>query len=78
MRIHFDAFAARLVNERQRHASQKMKPLADGALELSMELGSLEEIERWVLSWVEHATVLEPAELKRRIRRAAEAIVAKS
>jgi predicted DNA-binding transcriptional regulator YafY len=53
-----------------------MRPLADGSLELSMELGSLEEIERWVLSWGEHATVLEPTDLKRRIRRAAEAILA--
>ena len=78
VRIHFDAFAARLVSERQWHPSQKMRPLADGDLELSMELGSLEEIERWVLSWGEHARVLEPAELKRRIRRAAEAILAKN
>jgi predicted DNA-binding transcriptional regulator YafY len=76
VRIHFDAFAARLVGERLWHPSQKMRPLAGGELELSMELGSLEEIERWVLSWGEHATVLEPAELKRRIRRAAEGILA--
>ena len=75
VRIHFDAFAAGLVSERQWHPSQKMRPLADGELELSIELGSLEEVERWVLSWGEHATVLEPAELKRRIHRVAEAIV---
>ena len=74
--IRFDAFAARLVSERQWHASQKLKPLASGELELSMELGSLEEIERWVLSWGGHARVLEPVELKRMIRRAAEAMLA--
>ena len=66
----------RLASELQWHPSQKMRPLADGELELSMDLGSLEEIERWVLSWGEHATVLEPADLKRRIQRAAEAILA--
>ena len=44
-------------------------------LELSMELGSLEEIERWVLSWGEHARVVEPEELKKIIRRAAQAIL---
>ena len=71
VRIHFDAFAARLVSERQWQPSQKMQPLPGGELELNMELGSLEEIERWVLNWGEHATVLEPADLKRRIRRAA-------
>jgi proteasome accessory factor B len=74
--IRFDAFAARLVSERQWHPSQKIKRLADGEIELSMTLGGLEEIERWVLSWGEHATVLEPSELKRRIRRVAEAILA--
>ena len=49
--------------------------LADGELELSVELGSLEEIERWLLSWGDHAAVLEPAELKRRIRKVAEGIL---
>jgi len=41
-------------------------------------VGNLEEIERWVLSWGAHAWVLEPSELKRRIRRAAEAILAET
>ena len=49
--------------------------MAGGELELSMELGSLEGIERWVLSWGDRATVLEPVDLKRRIRRAAEAML---
>ena len=67
VRIHFDAFAARLVGERQWHPSQKMKRLADGEIELSMTLGSLEEVERWILSWGEHTTVLEPPPLMRRL-----------
>ena len=68
VRIRFDAFAARLVSERQWHSSQKIKQLLGGGIELTMTLGGLEEIERWILSWGEHATVLEPAELRRRIR----------
>ena len=74
--IRFDEFAARLVCERQWHPSQKIKRLAGGEVELSMTLGSLEEIERWVLSWGEHSKVLEPMELKRRLRKAASAILA--
>jgi proteasome accessory factor B len=66
----------RLVSELQWHPSQNMRPLADGELELSLDLGSLEEIERWVLSWGEHATVLEPAELRKMIRKAAQAMLA--
>jgi predicted DNA-binding transcriptional regulator YafY len=30
-------------------------------------LGNLEEIERWILSWGNHALVLAPAELKERV-----------
>jgi predicted DNA-binding transcriptional regulator YafY len=67
MRIHFDSFAARLVSERQWHPSQKIKRLAAGEIELTMTLGGLEEIERWILSWGEHATVLEPPAMVRRI-----------
>jgi len=76
VRLHFDAFAARLVGERNWHPSQKIKQLAGGEIELSLTLGSLEEIERWVLSWGEHVQVLEPAALKRQIRRVAQVIMA--
>ena len=68
VRIRFDAFAARLIHERTWHASQKIKPLGNGEVELTMTLGGLEEIERWVLSWGTHARVIEPAALVRRIR----------
>jgi predicted DNA-binding transcriptional regulator YafY len=71
VRIHFDPFAARLVSEREWHPTQKFRPLPGGELELSMELGSLEEIERWILSWGRHATVLAPSALIRRLRETA-------
>ena len=76
VRIWFDAFAARLVGERQWHPSQTIRQLRDGEIELSMTLGGLEEVERWALSWGEHARVLEPMALKRQIRRVAEVILA--
>ncbi len=76
VRLEFDEFAARLVGERSWHASQRIKPLGAGRIELSLDLGNLEEIERWVLSWGAHVRVLEPVELRRRVRRAAEAILA--
>lgn len=77
VRLEFDAFAARLVGELNWHASQRIKQLGEGRIELCLTLRGLEEIERWVLSWGEHARVLEPLELNRRIRRAAEAILTK-
>jgi proteasome accessory factor B len=68
VRIRFDGIAARLVSERQWHPSQKIRRLPGDDLELSLVLGSLEEVERWVLSWGRHAEVLEPAQLADRIR----------
>src|SRR5882724_7921380 len=67
IRILFDAFAASRIEERQWHPSQKIKQQRDGEIELSLSLGNLEEIERWILSWGSHAQVLAPAELKERI-----------
>jgi proteasome accessory factor B len=67
IRVVFDAFAASRVQERQWHPSQKIKQLPNGGIELSLSLGNLEEIERWILSWGKHAQVVEPAELKERI-----------
>jgi predicted DNA-binding transcriptional regulator YafY len=67
VRILFDAFAAQLVQERQWHPSQKIKHLPGGKIELSLTLGNLEEIERWILSWGNHAQVAAPAELRTRI-----------
>jgi proteasome accessory factor B len=68
IRIRFDALAGQLVSERQWHASQKIKPLPGGGVEMRLELGSLEEVERWILSWGKRARVLEPLELVERIR----------
>jgi len=70
VRIRFDALAGQLVSERQWHGSQKIKPLPGGGVEMRMELGSLEEVERWILSWGQRAQVLEPPELVERIRAA--------
>ncbi len=72
VRIRFDAFAARLVRERDWHPSQKIQELRAGEIDLRMTLGALEEIERWILSWGDHAKVLSPKDLvvsvKKRIK----------
>jgi proteasome accessory factor B len=68
VRVRFDALAGQIVSERQWHASQKIKALPDGGVQMRLELGSLEEVERWILSWGKRACVLGPPELIRRIR----------
>jgi proteasome accessory factor B len=75
IRIEFDPFAARLVAERKWHESQRVRENKDGSITLEVELGGLEEIERWILSWGKHARVVAPQELATRIRDEANAIL---
>ncbi len=70
VRIEFDPFAAQLVRERNWHSSQALRDLPGDCLELDLQLDSLEEIERWVLSWGSHARVLAPTALKKRVQAA--------
>ena len=74
--IRFDEFAADYIREKRWHASQQIKELPNGGLELQLKLSSLDEVERWVLGWGGHATVLQPPELAGSVKRAAELILA--
>lgn len=74
--IRFKAEAADLVREREWHASQEMRELPGGAMELRLRLGALAEIERWVLGWGASAEVIKPAPLREKIRTTAAALAA--
>ena len=67
VKIRFDAFAARLVRERQWHKSQRVRPADGGGTELTMRVGVAPDLESWILSWGDHAEVIEPLELRARI-----------
>jgi predicted DNA-binding transcriptional regulator YafY len=66
--IRFDAWASELIQERLWHPSQVITPLSQGELRLEVDVKSLIEIERWVLSWGDHATVEVPNQLIESIR----------
>ncbi|MDB6056237.1 MAG: helix-turn-helix, type 11 domain protein [Verrucomicrobiales bacterium] len=65
--IDFDAWATDQLRGRKWHATQTVTELADGASRMTMHLSALEEVERWILSWGTHATVIGPAALTERI-----------
>jgi predicted DNA-binding transcriptional regulator YafY len=73
--IRFDASVADYIREKRWHASQTLEELPEGGVELRMKLGSLVEIERWILGWGGAARVISPPELVERIRKSAKAIV---
>lgn len=73
--IRFSAAVADRVREREWHESQELRDLPDGRLELHLRLGALPEIERWVLTWGAEAEVLQPKELRHRLRATSLALV---
>src|SRR4029077_9934830 len=75
--IEFDAWGADDVRGRTWHASQDLKDHPTGGLTVKMTLNNLEEVERWVLGFGEHATVVKPQELNERVIIAAEKVTAK-
>ena len=44
---------------------------------MELSLSSLEEIERWILSWGEHVEVLQPKRLRTRLSQVGRELVAK-
>ena len=73
--IRFDPCVADFVREKRWHASQQLRELRNGGLELRMRLSGLLEVERWVLSWGGNAVVVQPLELARAVKQAAEKIL---
>src|SRR5688572_20740449 len=66
--IRFCAAVADRICEREWHESQELRDLPDGRLELRLRLGALPEIERWVLTWGSDAEVVQPKELRDRLK----------
>jgi proteasome accessory factor B len=75
--IEFDAWASDLVRGRLWHASQTLEELPEGGSRLTLRLNSVEEIERWVLNWWHHATVLGPQVLVDKLAATTEALAKK-
>lgn len=70
--LDFDAWAGDLIRGRRWHSSQELTELPGGEVRLRLRLNSLEEAERWALTWGAHATVVRPRALVEQIRKTAE------
>lgn len=73
--LKFSPEVADYIREKKWHDSQKLRDLRGGGVELRMQLSSLAEVERWVLSWGGNAVVLKPPELARSVRAAAQKLL---
>jgi proteasome accessory factor B len=73
--IQFSPEVADYIREKKWHASQQLRELKGGGVELRLKLSSLPEVERWVLSWGGNAWVVRPGELAESVRRSAQRIL---
>lgn len=67
VRVRFSPEVARVVGERRFHPSQVLQPQPDGSVIAQFALSSFEEVASWILSWGQHAKVLQPPELRERV-----------
>jgi len=65
--VRFDAYQARWIRERQWHPTQQIVEHEDGSLTMEFQAAGLDEVARWVLSYGEHAVVLEPLRLREHV-----------
>ncbi len=63
--IRFDSYQARYIRERRWHGTQEpLEELPDGGVIMRFTSGALEEIQRWVQSFGQHAEALAPPALR--------------
>jgi len=67
--VRFSAKVAPVVRERVWHESQTVTDLPDGRIEIRFQASGWPEIRAWVLSYGEHAELIEPAQRRKEIAR---------
>lgn len=72
--IRFNELVADYIREKKWHASQQLRELSNGGVEITLKLSSLIEVQRWILNWAGNARVIEPPELQRAVREAGQKI----
>lgn len=75
VRLRFAPSAAKYIREKVWHVSQTLQSDPDGGVTITLQLRSLIEVRRFVMSWGSECTVIQPAELREDIRQEAAAIL---
>jgi proteasome accessory factor B len=73
--VAFAKSAAPYIRERLWHATQRLRDLPDGRLELTLQVADTHEVRRWILGWGAQAEVLQPTAMREALRQQAAAMV---
>jgi predicted DNA-binding transcriptional regulator YafY len=75
VRVIFARAVAPYIRERLWHPSQKLRDLADGRVEVTLQVADTLEVRRWILGYGVQAEVVAPEGLREALRKEAEALV---
>ena len=64
IKVRFAPAVARYVSESNWHESQKLTEQKDGGVVVEFQLSDTEEVKRWIMSFGQHAVVVEPGSLR--------------
>jgi predicted DNA-binding transcriptional regulator YafY len=73
--LRFSSKVSDYIREKRWHATQQLRELKDGGVELQMTLSALVEVERWILAWGGEAQVVGPKALRDKVRVSARTIL---
>ncbi len=65
--LRFRDWAARIVSEREWHASQEIKNLREGQVELTLHVQITPDLLRWILSWADAVEIRSPKKLQQEV-----------
>lgn len=69
VKVRFDKIVAPTILEKIWHPSQRIKKNRDGSLDVTFQVGGIQEIKFWILSFGSTARVLKPDSLKELIKK---------
>lgn len=73
--LKFDKWATDILRGRKWHPTQTVEELSDGGCRLSIRVGAVEEVARWVCSWGEHVRVVAPRALSEQVTKVAQGLL---
>jgi proteasome accessory factor B len=77
VKIRFSPSQAPYIRERTWHPSQKIETCGDGSIILTLNVGDLWEVKRWLIGFGAEAEALQPKELRNEIEQESEKLVAR-
>jgi predicted DNA-binding transcriptional regulator YafY len=76
--LELDAKVAHLLDVRRFHRSQRTTTQPDGSVRLTMHVANTPDLLSSILAWGEHCRVIEPAELREKVRATTERMLAQA